>query len=256
MGRLRVNWDLTKNICELYTTEGQLTTTYTYTPYGTVTADGDVDQAIQWSSEFNDTELGLVYYNFRYYNPTDGRWTRRDPIGINGGMNLYGFVGNRVLFAIDELGLAKNFTCTKNGESFDVNTLYALSYGLFPVNPDDSEIISDVALISKYIPKLAARQVPVLRMTAAVFRAPELADALIKASGKNRDSGRMVVYCKIFFIVCKEDCSGKMKKISDNTGYASSGLVLPDQVEEGMNMAKREAERIKKKMIKKIIGKK
>ena len=200
--------------------------------------------------------MGRVRINYRYYNPTDGRWTRRDPIGINGGMNLYGFVGNRVLFAIDELGLAKNFTCTKNGESFDVNTLYALSYGLFPVNPDDSEIISDVALISKYIPKLAARQVPVLRMTAAVFRAPELADALIKASGKNRDSGRMVVYCKIFFIVCKEDCSGKMKKISDNTGYASSGLVLPDQVEEGLNMAKREAERIKKKMIKKIIGKK
>ena len=27
--------------------------------------------------------------NYRYYNPTDGRWTRRDPIGLVGGMNLY-----------------------------------------------------------------------------------------------------------------------------------------------------------------------
>ena len=108
------------------------------TPYGSVTADGDVDQsprgpgggldtsqevpkgrtakgvavsqAIQWSSEYHDPELDLIYYktadgckagwmcakhaprrgettsecrriNYRYYNPTDGRWMRRDPIG-------------------------------------------------------------------------------------------------------------------------------------------------------------------------------
>ena len=33
--------------------------------------------------------------NYRYYNPADGRWTRRDPIGIEGGVNLYVFVNNR-----------------------------------------------------------------------------------------------------------------------------------------------------------------
>ena len=26
--------------------------------------------------------------NYRYYNPTDGRWTRRDPIGIEGGKKI------------------------------------------------------------------------------------------------------------------------------------------------------------------------
>ena len=35
--------------------------------------------------------------NYRYYNPTDGRWTRRDPIGIEGGLNLYrGLIGNPI----------------------------------------------------------------------------------------------------------------------------------------------------------------
>jgi hypothetical protein len=29
----------------------------------------------------------------RYYNPTTGRWISRDPIGEEGGLNLYGFVG-------------------------------------------------------------------------------------------------------------------------------------------------------------------
>ena len=67
-------WDLTKNICEIYGPAGYIRTAYTYTPYGEVTATGDVEQPIQWSSEFNDAELGMVYYNYRHYKPIDGRW--------------------------------------------------------------------------------------------------------------------------------------------------------------------------------------
>ena len=72
-------WDLTKNICELYGPSGYTRASYSYSPYGLPSqstngaAAGDVEQAIQWSSEFNDTELGLIYYNYRHYNPVDGR---------------------------------------------------------------------------------------------------------------------------------------------------------------------------------------
>ena len=31
----------------------------------------DSVQPVQWSSEMNDEELALVYYNYRYYNPAD-----------------------------------------------------------------------------------------------------------------------------------------------------------------------------------------
>ena len=44
-------WDLTKNICELYSTNGYIATTYTYSPFGQVTASGNVTQPIQWSGE-------------------------------------------------------------------------------------------------------------------------------------------------------------------------------------------------------------
>ena len=44
-------WDLTKNICELYGTNGYIATTYTYSPFGKVTASGNVTQPIQWSGE-------------------------------------------------------------------------------------------------------------------------------------------------------------------------------------------------------------
>ena len=76
------DWDLTKDIGEVFGQAGYIRTTYAYTPYGAVTEEGDVTQPLQWSSEYADPELGLVYYNYRYYNPTDGRWNRRDPMGL------------------------------------------------------------------------------------------------------------------------------------------------------------------------------
>ena len=38
-----------------------------------------------------DTETGLVYCQNRYYDPANGRWLTRDPIGTAGGVNLYSF---------------------------------------------------------------------------------------------------------------------------------------------------------------------
>ncbi|MBR1981499.1 MAG: RHS repeat-associated core domain-containing protein [Akkermansia sp.] len=73
----------------------------TYSPYGEVTANGDVAQPIQWSSEFNDTELGLVYYNYRHYNPMDGRWTGRDIIFNT---NPYCYVNNAPVYYFDICG--------------------------------------------------------------------------------------------------------------------------------------------------------
>ncbi len=92
-------WDLTKNICEIFGQNGYIRNTYAYTPFGAVTANGDITQPIQWSSEHYDSELALVYYNYRHYNPTDGRWINRDPIAEQGGWNLY------VFFKNDYLGL-------------------------------------------------------------------------------------------------------------------------------------------------------
>jgi RHS repeat-associated protein len=47
------------------------------------------------------------YYGYRYYHPQTGRWINRDPIEENGGLNLYGFVGNDGVGSIDILGLDK-----------------------------------------------------------------------------------------------------------------------------------------------------
>ena len=95
-------WDLTKNICEQYGTNGYIRTAYSYTPYGEVTESANgVYQPIQWSSEYNDTELGLVYYNYRHYNPMDGRWAGRDSLETP---NLYKFSRGIIISEMDILG--------------------------------------------------------------------------------------------------------------------------------------------------------
>ncbi len=113
-------WDLTKNVCEVFSNEGYLNNTvvYSYTPYGSVTASGTVTQPIQWSSEFYDDELGLVYYNYRHYNSNDGRWLTFDII-IEDSYNLYSFVSNNIIFT-DYLGLTGKASskCCKDGKQY------------------------------------------------------------------------------------------------------------------------------------------
>jgi RHS repeat-associated protein len=53
----------------------------------------------------HDEEPALVYYNYRFYNPRDGRWINRDSIAEEGGWNLYAFVGNASVIYVDYLGL-------------------------------------------------------------------------------------------------------------------------------------------------------
>ena len=104
--------DFNKNVTEVFAGEGAIAATYDYSPYGQVVSTGDLVQPVQWSSEMNDVELALVYYNYRYYNPADGRWINRDPIAEEGGWNLYGFIENVVINKYDGLGLKKGFTKT------------------------------------------------------------------------------------------------------------------------------------------------
>jgi RHS repeat-associated protein len=49
---------------------------------------------------------GMLYQRNRYYDPTTGRFTQEDPIGLAGGMNAYGFAGGDRINFSDPLGLS------------------------------------------------------------------------------------------------------------------------------------------------------
>ena len=86
---------------------GGIVAHYEYSPFGSLTkVSGDyaASNPFRFSSEYFDEETALVYYNYRYYNPELGRWISRDPIEEQGGYNLYGMIGNNLLYGWDMLG--------------------------------------------------------------------------------------------------------------------------------------------------------
>ena len=60
---------------------------------------------LRFSTKYHDDETDLLYYGYRYYNVSTGRWPTRDPAGENGGLNMYGFLGANPVTRLDYLGL-------------------------------------------------------------------------------------------------------------------------------------------------------
>ena len=63
------------------------------------------DWQTRYHGESRDEETGYYNYGYRYYDPVTGRWPSRDPIGENGGENLYSFVINSAVNRVDYVGL-------------------------------------------------------------------------------------------------------------------------------------------------------
>jgi len=55
---------------------------------------------------YNKTDgSGLLYMRNRYYDPQTGQFTQEDPIGLAGGLNLYGFANGDPINFSDPFGL-------------------------------------------------------------------------------------------------------------------------------------------------------
>ncbi len=96
------------NITSLTDSSGAVVGRYLYDPFGRLLGRwgpmAEVNR-YQFSSKETDRLTGLSYYGYRFYDPTLQRWLNQDPLGEGGGINLYGFVGNSPLNAVDPLGL-------------------------------------------------------------------------------------------------------------------------------------------------------
>ncbi|HHV9790039.1 TPA: restriction endonuclease fold toxin, partial [Escherichia coli] len=68
--------------------------------------DPEADPGLLYAGQWQDTESGLCYNRFRYYEPETGMYLVSDPLGLLGGKQTYRYVPNPLGY-IDPLGLAK-----------------------------------------------------------------------------------------------------------------------------------------------------
>jgi len=60
---------------------------------------------MRFQGQHFDEETGLHYNRFRYYDPDSSMFTSRDPIGLDGGINVFAYAPNPTGW-IDPLGLS------------------------------------------------------------------------------------------------------------------------------------------------------
>ncbi|MBC8441923.1 MAG: RHS repeat protein, partial [Deltaproteobacteria bacterium] len=96
------------NTAELTNSLSEKTNSYAYAPFGEVLFSSEsVNNEFQFVGQFGIRQAGndLLYMRNRFYMPSTGRFISEDPIGIAGGLNLYGYVYNDAVNFVDPLGL-------------------------------------------------------------------------------------------------------------------------------------------------------
>jgi RHS repeat-associated protein len=94
-------------------TSGSYVNRYSYRPFGEnlLTTEG-VANPFEYVGQWGvmDEASGLDYMRARYYSPTAGRFMNSDPIGQNGGINLYSYVENSPIDFFDLTGNFREWT--------------------------------------------------------------------------------------------------------------------------------------------------
>ena len=101
-------YDANGNVTAYIDESGNTVAQYTYDAFGnTISQSGALADAFpfRFSTRYFDEVTGFYYYGPRHYSPKWGRWISRDPIGGDGGPNLYAFCANDPVNGVDPLGL-------------------------------------------------------------------------------------------------------------------------------------------------------
>ena len=105
-------YDERGNVSQRTDSTGAVTGSDLYDAYGTRTGTASQPDPFGFEAQagyYTDTETGLILCTHRFYDPGVGRWLTRDPISYAGGINLYGYVGDRPINWVDPTGLATVF---------------------------------------------------------------------------------------------------------------------------------------------------
>ena len=125
--QLYVPWyDAYGNVMGYWDAQGNIVAEYTYDAFGKlISSSGPMADIFSFrcSTKYFDPETGFYYYGYRYYSPELMRWLTRDPIGEEGGVNLYTMCGN-MMHSFDALGLSKYWDNYMNFDEYRTSQVW------------------------------------------------------------------------------------------------------------------------------------
>ncbi len=237
--------DAMKNVTSLCDESGTVRANYDYAPFGPLNLkEGDLASwnKFRFSSEYADDETGLIYYNYRHYNPADGRWISRDPVGEDGGVNLFGFVENSPSLRNDYLGkifFGKKVTIHLILEWGNKDNLSATNWEE-AIDKIDNKVycwqcIEELVVTIHGCPSYS-QITDNANPPAPTFGGPESASGIddsnvssIAESLKNKES--FCSKCTIYWLSCNVGLSTFAQKLAEKTGchvYAPMGFCWPN----------------------------
>ena len=93
-------YDNNGNVTRYIDSNGATVAQYSYNAFGGfIIKTGPMCDVFRhlFSTKYHDIETGFYYYGYRFYCPWLMRWINRDPIGEEGGLNIYESIGNNSL---------------------------------------------------------------------------------------------------------------------------------------------------------------
>jgi len=94
-----------------------VTETISYDPWGVPTYTGDLSSRVMWKGLMweggpaTGDVVGLYYVRGRWYDPQAGRFVQEDPMGVDGGINVYTFAGDDPINGSDPTGMDPGDVC-------------------------------------------------------------------------------------------------------------------------------------------------
>ncbi|MBW4590146.1 MAG: DUF4258 domain-containing protein [Aetokthonos hydrillicola CCALA 1050] len=150
---------------------------FRWQPFGT-SLNAANNYRLKFPGQQFDSESGLYYNYFRTYDPTLGRYLESDPIGLDGGWNLYNYANQSPILYADRRGELAWFIPIIIGAAVGAGIDYGLQHYFHPGCPTDWK---DVA-ISAALGGLGGAAAPAAEGAAAAGAAAESAAA--KGAGR------------------------------------------------------------------------
>ena len=142
---------------EVAAADGSVVAHYEYAPFGAVTTQRGTFAATnpwRFSSEYDDDDISLMYYNYRHYDLSRGRWLTIDPLTETGSENLYAFCRNVATLWTDVLGMvgdAGDTFFSGSAMDFQLSSYVDVSFKTMPLNGDYAERIT-IQFVARFTP--------------------------------------------------------------------------------------------------------